>query len=80
VITQKTTGAIPVVAGNAAAGIYVDTNDHGLFKKQLHCYRRHSNCNRHKPAIAGTIAFFWSNIILIGSMDNSSLIKKLIRR
>jgi len=79
VITQKTTGAFPVVAGNAAAGIYVDANDHWIVQKAASLLQEDiQTVTGIKPAMLEQLPSSGQNIILIGSMDNSSLIKKLI--
>lgn len=79
VTTQKTTGSFPVVNGNAATSIYVDANDHWIVQKAASLLQEDlQNVTGVKPGIVNQLPSSSQNIILIGSLDNSSFIKKLV--
>jgi hypothetical protein len=79
VVPQKLAGSFPIVSGNAAAGIYVDANDHWVVQKAASLLQEDiQSVTGIKPAVFNQLPSSGQNIILIGSMDNSSLIKKLI--
>lgn len=80
-VTEKyAAGAFPIVAGKAIATICVDDSDYLLVKKAASFLQQDIQLvTKKKPAVMNSLSSPVKNIIIIGSVDRSGLIRDLIR-
>lgn len=75
---NKTPGAFPVVSGGAAASLYTDDGDYWLVNKSAGLFQQDiESVTGIKPALLHRLPAAAKQIILIGSLDHSSLIRQL---
>lgn len=80
VTEKKTAGAFPVVASNNAAAICVDDSDYFLVKKAASFLQQDIQMvTDKKPGIFNSPSSPEKNIIIIGSIEKSGLIRQLIK-
>src|SRR5919206_3157712 len=78
---KKEAGAFPVVAGNSATTIYTDASDDWLVQKAaLLLQEDMEKVSGKKPALATTLPAKANNIIVIGTLDKSALLKQLVQQ
>jgi hypothetical protein len=76
---QNKTGFFPIVAGHKATPIYVSTNDHWLVQKAAALLQTDiEKVSTVKPDTSHTLPPS-TNIIIIGSLDQSPLIQQLVQ-
>ncbi len=80
IISEKNeTGSFPLVASMQTASIYADDNDYWLVQKASEFLQQDiEKVTGQKPAITNSLSGLSKNVIIIGSIDQSSLIKKLV--
>jgi hypothetical protein len=79
VTNKAVTGAFPIVSGEQAAPIYADENDHWLVQKAAALLQSDiEKVTGKKPDLPHTLPSAAKNIIIIGSLDKSQLIKQLV--
>jgi hypothetical protein len=79
IFTQNETGAFPIVAGKKATGIYVHANDHWLVQKAAALLQTDiEKVTGVKPDTTHALSQS-TNIIIIGSLDQSPLINQLVQ-
>lgn len=75
---RKETGAFPIVSNGTATTIYIDEQDHWLVQKAASFLQGDIEMvSGSKPAIASSLPS-GNNVIIIGSLDKSNLIKRLV--
>lgn len=81
-VTEKyAPGAFPVVARDGIAAICVDDSDYTLVKKAASFLQQDiRSVTNKKPAVINSLSSPVKNIILIGSVDKSGMIRDLIKR
>jgi hypothetical protein len=80
IISEKNeAGSFPIVSSVQNATIYTDNNDYWLAQKAADFFQSDiEKVTGQKPAITNSISGLSKNVIIIGSPDQSSLIKKLV--
>ncbi len=79
IIAKKETGAFPVVSTEQATMIYVDSSDYWLVRKVADFFQQDiEKVTGKKPLIVNSLPASAKNIIIIGSLGQSSAIKKLV--
>src|SRR5262245_50943092 len=79
VSTKNEAGAFPIVTSSQATAIYVDENDDWLVRKAASLLQSDLEMVTGKrPEIISTISSE-KNVIIIGSLGKSSLIKELVK-
>src|SRR4051812_6161829 len=79
ILSKNEPGAFPIVATKKATPIYVDANDHWLVLKATALLQTDiEKVTGHKPDTAHILIQPPKNIIVIGSLDQSPLIKQLV--
>jgi Glycosyl hydrolase family 115/Gylcosyl hydrolase family 115 C-terminal domain len=78
-VTEKKQGnAFPIVAGSRATAIYVGEKDHWLVQKAASFLQQDIEMvTGHRPEIVHALPMTAENLIIIGSLDRSSLIGSL---
>lgn len=72
-------GYFPLVSSIQNATIYTDNNDYWLAQKAADFFQSDiEKVTRQKPVITNSISGLSKNVIIIGSIDQSSLVKKLV--
>jgi glycerophosphoryl diester phosphodiesterase len=80
VVEKYAAGAFPVVSGNAAAAICVDDSDYSLVKRAAAFLQQDIQLvTNKKPAMMSSLSSPANNIIIIGSVDRSGMIRQLIK-
>src|SRR6185503_10971650 len=80
VLTQNQSGAFPIVTTQSATPIYVDAADHWLVQKAAALLQTDiEKVTGKKPDTAHTRPATAKNIIIIGSLDQADLLKKLVK-
>lgn len=79
-ITETTeTGSFPVVSASQATAIYVDEKDHWLVKKAAELLGSDiEKVSGKKPEIIHVLPASAQNLVIIGSLDKSTLIQQLV--
>jgi hypothetical protein len=79
IFTKNETGAFPIVAGKKATAIYVNANDHWLVQKAAALLQTDiEKVTGNKPDTTHALPQS-TNIIIIGSLDQSPLINQLVQ-
>lgn len=80
VTRTKEPGAIPVITAAGAIPIIVDDNDHMLVKKAAVLLSLDIDAvGGKKPAVQATLQSTGTNVIIVGSLDRSPIIKQLVK-
>lgn len=80
ILTKNEPGALPIVAGRTVTPIYVDGTDHWLVQKAAALLQTDlQKVTGKKPTLSHTLPQKTKNIIIIGSLDQSPLIKQLVQ-
>src|ERR1700748_1529513 len=80
VTERNTPGAFPVVAKNSTAAIYTDDSDYFLVRKAAALLQQDIQLvTDKKPAMLNSWASPVKNMIIIGSLERSGLIRQLIK-
>ncbi|WP_207510639.1 glycosyl hydrolase 115 family protein [Longitalea luteola] len=80
ILPENAPGAFPIVAAQKASPVYVGAGDHWLVQKAAALLQTDiEKVTGQRPDTAHTIAAASKNIIIIGSLDQSSLIKELVQ-
>ena len=78
VTEKKTAGALPLIAAGEVASIYVDPQDHAVVKKAAALLQEDlEKISGIKPSLQNKFSAPGKNIIVIGSLDQSSFIRQL---
>lgn len=78
---KKEAGSFPIVSGNLATAVYVDDKDHAVIRKATEFLQHDIEMvTGNKPGISSTVPSGGNNIIIIGSLDQSALIKQLVQQ
>src|SRR3984893_9339453 len=81
ITSTKEPGSFPIVAGNQGAPIYVDGNDAWLVQKAASLLQQDiERITGKKPAVFTNLSAPGKNIIIIGSLGQSSFIKSLVQK
>ncbi|HEY5407211.1 MAG TPA: hypothetical protein VIJ92_08985 [Ginsengibacter sp.] len=79
IINKNEPGSFPIVSVNASA-IYTDANDDWLIQKSAALFQEDvEKVTGQKPEIIHSLPSYSKNIIVIGSIEQSSFIKELIQ-
>jgi len=79
IANKAAAGAFPLVSGEQSAPIYADENDHWLVQKAANLLQSDiEKVTGKKPDLAHALPAAAKNIIIIGSLDKSGLIKQLV--
>src|SRR5690349_1566536 len=77
ILEKNAAGAFPIVS-NEATALYVDTEDHPVVQKTALMLQKDIEIiTGKKPAILHTLPASADNLVIIGSLDASPLMKKL---
>lgn len=80
ILTKYQAGALPLVADKKATPIYVDATDHWLVQKAAALLQTDlQKVTGTKPLVSHALPKQTKNIIIIGSLDQSPLIKQLVQ-
>lgn len=80
ILPNNAPGAFPIVTGKKATPVYVDPADHWLVQKAAALLQTDlEKVTGKKPVVSNTLPQRTKNIIIIGSLDQSSLIKQLVQ-
>ncbi|HEY1200234.1 MAG TPA: glycosyl hydrolase 115 family protein, partial [Niastella sp.] len=80
ILPKNEPGAFPIVANKKATPIYVDATDHWLVQKAAALLQADlEKVTGKKPTVSNTLAQKTKNIIIIGSLDQSAIIKQLVQ-
>lgn len=80
IITEKKeAGSFPIISGSSSASIYIDDNDFAVVKKVAGLFQNDiAMVTEKKPDIITTLPSSSSYIIIIGTMEKSSAIRRLM--
>src|SRR5689334_14384392 len=82
VLHVKKPGAVPILTTEGPAPVYVDEKDHKLVKKAAALFQQDMEAvSGKKPALYTSTSLSLSapTVIIIGSLDNSPIIKRLVK-
>ncbi|HWB94077.1 MAG TPA: glycosyl hydrolase 115 family protein [Puia sp.] len=80
VMEKYVAGAFPVVSGNSVADICVDDSDYSLVKKAVFFFQQDiERVTNKKPAVMSSLSSPVKNIIIVGSIERSGLIRQLVK-
>src|SRR3989442_3578055 len=76
---KKQPGAFPIVSGSAVSPVYVDDRDYSLVKRAGGFLQNDIQMvTGKKPEILNTLPTSGKNMIIIGTLDKSALINRLV--
>src|SRR5262245_51418677 len=81
VLAKKEAGAFTIASPTTVSAIYVEENDYTLVKKAAEFLQSDiQQVTGKKPQLLNTLSSSANSVIIIGSIEHSSLIKQLVQQ